>query len=165
MATRFILTPYSAEFPSTNFPQLTIANTTFRRPVLAYDGTTAETAYWTAVAPQAIVSPYSLALGIIFPTATSGTAIMEVSFECISQADVVPDMDSSNVFGSANVSSSITARSTAGLLSQPVVSLTDVSSITQGDYVRISVARAPANASDTITTDLHLLYAEFRDST
>lgn len=34
MATRAILTPYAAEFPSSNFPQLTLSN---RRPVLAFD--------------------------------------------------------------------------------------------------------------------------------
>jgi hypothetical protein len=30
MATRLVLTPYAAEFPATNFPQLTVVNT---RPV------------------------------------------------------------------------------------------------------------------------------------
>ncbi len=42
--TRTVLTPFSAEFPSSNFPGLTTINA---RPVLAYDASTQETAYWT----------------------------------------------------------------------------------------------------------------------
>ena len=54
--TRAILTPFSAEFPSSNFPGL---NTVNARPVLAFDASTQETAYWTLVAPQGLTGALS----------------------------------------------------------------------------------------------------------
>ena len=44
MATRAVLLPESAHYPATNFPALLLSN---RRPVLAFDASTSETAYWT----------------------------------------------------------------------------------------------------------------------
>ncbi len=41
--TRVPLHPFSAEFPSSNYPALMTVNA---RPVLAFDASTAETCYW-----------------------------------------------------------------------------------------------------------------------
>jgi hypothetical protein len=163
MATRSILTPCSAEFPSSNFPQLGISNASDRRPVIAYDGTTAESAYWTIVAPQGLLAPLTIVLSLIFPTAISGTAIMDVAIEAISTGDAV-DLDSSSSFATTNTSGAISAPGTAGFLVQSSISLTNDDAISAADYVRLRISRAPANASDTITTDLHLLLAELRDA-
>ena len=163
MATRAILTPYSAEFASTVFPALSISNTTARRPVLAYDGSTAESAYWTIVAPQGWTGTGTMVLSVIFPTATSGTAIMDVAFECITTADAT-DLDATTSFDTTNTSTTITAPATAGHMVQNSITLTNADSITVADYLRIRISRAPTNASDTITTDLHLLVAELRDT-
>jgi len=163
MATRAILTPYSAEFPSSNFPQLGISNSSDRRPVLAYDGITAESAYWTIADPQGLTGALTLVLSLIFPTATTGTAIMDVAVEAISAGDAV-DLDSSSSFATTNISAAISAPATAGFLVQSSIALTNDDAIAAADYVRLRISRAPANASDTITTDLHLLLAELRDA-
>lgn len=68
--TRAVLTPFSAEFPSSNFPGLTTVNA---RPVLAFDAATQETAYWTLVAPQGLSTAIPVA-NITFGICTAGTA-------------------------------------------------------------------------------------------
>ena len=59
MATRAIFLPESAHFPTTNFPASSVINA---RPVLLFDATTSETAYWTFVAPQGLTGTITLVI-------------------------------------------------------------------------------------------------------
>ena len=70
MATRFIFTPESAHFPASNFPPLTQVN---RRPALAFDAATDETAYWQAIAPQGFTGTVTAVVTYIMASATIGT--------------------------------------------------------------------------------------------
>jgi hypothetical protein len=160
MATRAVFTPYSAEFPASNFPQLTLSN---RRPVLAYDASTQETAQWTGVAPQGLTGTVTAVITYAMASATANNVEFEVSLEAISDGDSV-DTDAADSFDSVNSSGGATVPGTAGHIDQLSVTLTNADSIAAGDYFRLKVSRdADDGTNDTATGDLYLLAAELRD--
>lgn len=162
MATRAVFLPYSAEFPSTNFPQLTLSN---RRPVLAFDASTDETAYWTGVAPQGLTGSITLVLTIAMASATSGTVGIQAQLEAITDADAT-DTDATTSFDSVNNSASTTVPGTAGYIKQISITMTNADSIAAADYFRLSINRdADGSAiTDSATGDMYLLAAELRDA-
>ena len=159
MATRFIGTPYSAEFPASNFPALTLSN---RRPVLAFDAGTDETAYWSFIAPQGITGTITCVVTYAMASATTGAVYWQAALEAITAADAV-DTDATTSFDTAN-SGNGTVPATAGYMQQISITMTNADSITAGDYVRLSVNRDADNASDTATGDAYLLAVEIRDA-
>ena len=162
MATRAILLPVSAEYPATNFPALLLSN---RRPVLAFDAGTDETAYWTLIAPQGLTGALTLVLTYAMATATTGTVGLQAQVEAISDGDAV-DTDAATSFDTVNNSASTTVPATAGHIDQISITLTNADSVAAGDYVRISLNRdADGSAiTDSATGDLYLLAAELRDA-
>ena len=159
MATRAILTPFSAAFPATNFPQLTQVNV---RPVLAFDASTAETCYWTLAVPQGITGTLSLVLSYMMASATTGGVAFDVAVEAVTSGDAT-DLDAGSSFATTNTGTDASVPGTAGYMEQVTVTLTNDDSVAAADYLRISVTRATGNAADTATGDLYLLAAEFRD--
>lgn len=134
-----------------------------RRPVLAFDATTDETAYWTAIAPQGITGTLTAVISYI-ATATTGTVGFQVQVEAVSDGDTSPDLDSATSFDAAN-SASVTVPATAGLIDQVSITLTNADSIAAGDYVRFGLNRdADGSAvSDTAAGDVYVLAVEIRD--
>lgn len=159
MATRAILTPLSAEFPSSNFPQLTLVNA---RPGLAFDASTAETCYWTLAVPQGITGSVSLVISYMMASATTGGVAFDVAVEAVTSGDAT-DLDAGTSFATTNTGTDAAVPGTAGYMEQVSVTLTNDDSLAAADYLRISVTRAVANAADTATGDLYLLVAELRD--
>lgn len=159
MATRAIFTPYSAEFPATNFPQLLLSN---RRPVLAFDASTSETAYWTFVAPQGITGTLTLVVSYAMASATSGGVAFDAALEAITSGDAT-DTDATTSFDTVNTGTDSGVPGTAGYMEQISITLTNADSIAAGDLVRLSLARATANAADTATGDCYVFSAELRD--
>lgn len=159
MATRAILTPEAAHFPSSNFPQLTTSN---RRPVLAFDASTAETCYWTFIAPQGLTSTLTLLIMYAMASATSGGVAFDAAIEAITPGDTV-DTDSTTSFDTTNTGTDAAVPGTAGYVDSVSVTLTNADSIAAGDLVRVSLTRATANATDTATGDLYVFAVEFRD--
>jgi hypothetical protein len=162
MATRFIFTPYSAEFPSTNFPQLQLVN---RRPVLSFDASTDETCYWTFIAPQGITGTITVVITYIMASATSGTVGFQAQLEAVSDGDTT-DLDAGTSFDTVNNSASTTVPGTAGYIDQISITMTNADSIAAGDYARLSVNRdADGSAiTDSATGDAHILSVELRDA-
>jgi len=162
MATRAVLTPFNAEFPSTNFPQLLLSN---QRPVLAFDAATDETCYWTGIAPQGLTGTITLVVTIAMASATSGTVGIQAQLEAITDGDAT-DTDATTSFDSVNNSASTTVPATAGYIKQVSITLTNADSIAAADYFRLSVNRdADGSAiTDSATGDMYLLAAELRDS-
>lgn len=163
MSTLVILTPGAAEFPSTNFPQLTVSNTTARRPALAYDATTKETAYWTFVAPQGLSGVLTLVVSYAMASATTGGIALTAAVEAITSGDAV-DTDAATSFATDNTATDAAVPATAGYVEQVSITLTNDDGIAAGDLVRLSLAREVANAADTATGDLLVLAAELRDA-
>ena len=160
MATRFVGTPFSAEFPATNYPLLTLSN---RRPVLGFDTTTSETAYWTFVAPQGWTGTVTAVLSYAMATATSGGVAFDVAIEAITSGDAL-DTDAATGFDTVNAGNDATVPGTAGYMEQLSITLTNADSITAGDLVRLSVARDVADAADTATGDCYVFAVEIRDA-
>jgi hypothetical protein len=161
MATRFVFTPYSAEFPATNFPQLMLVN---RRPVLAFDAATDETAYWTGSAPQGLTGTVTLVITYMMASATSNAVGLQAQIEAVTDGDAT-DLDAGTSFDAVNNSASTTVPGTAGHIDQISITLTNADSIAAADYFRLSINRdADGSAiTDSATGDLYLLAAELRD--
>jgi hypothetical protein len=162
MATsRMLLTPFSAEIPASNFPGLSTVNA---RPVLAFDASTQETAYWTLIAPQGLTGALSCVITYMMASATSGNVELEVAVEAITDADAT-DLDATASFGTVNSSGAITVPGTAGYIDQVSVTLTNADSVAAGDLLRISISRdADDGTNDTATGDMYLLIAELREA-
>ena len=160
MATRLILTPHAAEFPSSNFPQLQLVN---RRPVLSFDAATQETAYWTGIAPQGLTGTLTATLHYIMASATTGGIVFEAAIEAVTDADAT-DLDAGDSFDTYNTSSTETVPGTAGHKGEIAITLTTKDSIAAGDYFRLAIRRAPAHAGDDAAGDASVLVVELRDA-
>lgn len=164
MTTRAVLVPESAYFNSSAFPQLKsylISN--IPRLVLAFDATTAETCYWTFVAPQGLTGALTAVIIYRMASATSGGVAFDVAIEAITPGDAL-DTDASNSFDTANTGTDSAVPGTAGNTDSVSVTLTNNDSMAAGDVVRLSLTRATANATDTATGDCEVLCVEFRDA-
>ncbi len=160
MATRAVLLPEAAHYPATNFPALLLSN---RRPVLAFDASTSETAYWTFVAPQGITGTLTAVISYAMASATTGGVAFDVALEAISSGDAL-DTDATTSFDSVNTGTDAAVPGTAGYMEQISITLTNADSVAAADLVRVSVARAVANGADTATGDCYVLSVEIRDA-
>lgn len=162
MATRFVGTPYSAEFPASSFPQLTLVN---RRPVLAYDAAADEAAYWSFIAPQGLTGTITLVITYMMASATSGTVGFQAQLEAVSDGDAT-DLDAGTSFDTVNNSASTTVPATAGYIDQISITMTNADSVAAADYVRLSINRDGDGSAitDSATGDAYLLLAEIRDA-
>ena len=160
MATRFVGTPNSAEFPSSAFPQLTQIN---QRPALAFDAATDETAYWTDVAPQGLTGTITVLIYYAMASATSGNIIWQAQLEAVTDGDAT-DLDSTTSFDTANSSATTAVPGTAGYIDVVSITMTNADSLAAGDYYRLSVNRDANNASDTASGDAYVLAVELRDA-
>jgi hypothetical protein len=159
MATRLVLTPFAAEFPATNFPQLTTVN---NRPVLAYDATTSETAYWTGIVPSGWTGTVVAVISYAMASATTGGVAFDVAVEAVTTGDAL-DTDAAASFDTVNTGTDSAVPGTAGYMEQISITLTNLDSAAAADYLRLSVARNVANAADTATGDAYVLSVEIRD--
>ena len=159
MTTRFVGTPLSAEFPASNYPQLTLSN---RRPVLAFDASTSETCYWTTVIPQGWTAPATAVISYAMASATSGGVAFDVAVEALTSGDAT-DTDATTSFASVNTGTDAGVPGTAGYMEQISVTLSNLDSAAAGDLVRISLARNVAHATDTATGDAYVFALEIRD--
>lgn len=160
MASRAIFTPFSAEFPAANFPQLTLVN---RRPVLAFDATTQETCQWTGVAPQGLTGELTLVISYMMASAVTGGIRLEALLEAVTTGDAT-DLDAVDSFDTANGASDTAVPGTAGFMEQVTITLTNADSLAVADYFRLRVRRDPAHADDTAAGDCYVLAVELRDA-
>lgn len=160
--TRFVLTPNSAEFPATNFPQLTLVN---RRPVLAFDAATDETCYWTVAVPQGFTGTMTANITYMMASATSGAVGFQIQVEAVTAGDAT-DLDAGTSFDAVNNSASTTVPATAGYIGQISITLTNQDSAAAADYLRFSLNRdADGSAiTDSATGDAYVLALEVRDA-
>jgi hypothetical protein len=160
MASRFVLTPQSAEFPSSNFPELRLVN---RRPVLAFDAGTNETCQWTVRLPDdwSTSSSPTAEVAYIMASATSGDVDLDGSFEAVSDGDTV-DLDTADSFDTVNSTDNTTVPGTAGYIDIITITLTNHDSSAPGDYARFKLTRDAS--SDTAPGDMYVLWVEIQDA-
>jgi hypothetical protein len=140
MATRAILLPNAAEFPSTNFPALSTIHSTERRMCLAYDASTSETAMWTLVRPQGWTGTGTLVIFYNMASATTGGVAFDVAIEAITPGDST-DLDAATSYDSVNAGNDGTVPGTAGYVDTVSITLTNADSWDDADLIRISIAR------------------------
>lgn len=162
--TRAVFTPYGAEFPSTNFPQLEHIHSTARRPVLSFDPTTDESCYWTDVAPVAFTGPINAVISYCMRTATSGSVRFQAQIEAVSDGDST-DLDASESLDTADSVGS-TVPGTAGFMKQATIAMTHVDSMVAGDMYRFKLTRDADGTSgtDDATGDCHVISVELQDA-
>lgn len=162
MATRAVLTPYAAEFPATNFPQLTLSN---RRPVLAFDATTDESCFWTLIVPQGWTGAITAVITYAMASAVAGTVGFQIAIEAITAQDAV-DTDAATSFDTVNNSASATVPATAGIIDQISITLTNNDSSAAADYFRVQLNRDADGSAigDTAAGDAFVFAVELRDA-
>lgn len=160
MTTTFAtLTPYAAEFPASNFPQLTLVN---ERPVLAFDASTAETARWTFKIPQGFTGTMTATVQYIMASATSGKVDFTGALEAVTDGDAT-DLDAGTSFDTENAITAPTVPGTAGYIDEFTITLTNQDSAAVGDYARFALKRDATDATnDTATGDCYVLGVELR---
>lgn len=163
MATRYVFSPLDAEFPSTNFPQLTAIHTTARRAVLAFDATTAESAYWTGVGPQGLTGAITAVISYSMASGVSGGVAFDVAIEAVASGDAT-DLDAAESLDTANTGTDAAVPATAGFMEQISITLTNADALAAGELFRLKVTRAVANAADTATGDCQVHAVELRDA-
>lgn len=159
MTDRFVFTPYGAEFPAANFPQLMLVN---RRPVLAFDAATNETAQWTVRLPDGWTTtsdPIAI-IAYMMASATSDDVDIDVSMESITDADAF-DLDAGDTFDAANSTDNTTVPGTAGYIDMVGVTLSNHDSSAAGDYCRFKLTRDATN--DTAAGDMYVLWMAIGD--
>ena len=158
--TRAVLTPLSAEFPSTAFAALTTVNA---RPALAYDADADESAQWTMVAPQGLTGALSAVLTLIGNAAGApSSTYWDVSVEAVTTADELL-MQTNDSFATINAGN-VAMPTTQGWPVQLSITLTNNDSIAAADYVRIRVTRDANHVSDNFAADAYLLAVEIREA-
>ena len=163
MATRFVFGPKSAQFPSTNFPELKIVHTTERRMVLAFDATTEEACQWETDVPQGWTAPITAIVKYSMASATANGVALGVSVEAVTPGDLL-DLDTATSYDTENVGTDATVPGTAGFLDSISITLTTHDSSAAGDTIRFRLARKVAHATDTAAGDLHVHRVEIRDA-
>jgi hypothetical protein len=163
MATRFILTPESAQFPSTNFPQLLTIHSTERIFALAFDAATAETCYWRTVVPQGWTGTIIAVVTYAMVSATSGKVDFTMAVQAVTDNDAL-DIDASTSYAAANTITAPTVPGTAGYIDQFTCTLSNDDGAVAGDWITFSLARdATDGTNDTATGDCYVLSVEIRD--
>jgi hypothetical protein len=158
--TLLILTPGASFPPATNYATLDARNT---HPVLDFDTTTAEAAYWNCILPRNYagggVTVYVHAMAT---SATSGTIGWDVSFERLS--DATTDLDSDS-FASAQTITAATVPGTSGVVLVTNVAITNganMDSVAVGEAFRLRIRRDVTN--DTAAGDAELLAVEVKET-
>ena len=158
MATRATFLPTSAEYPASTAAFATVNG----RPVLAFDASTNESAYWTVLIPTGWTGTKYFIIHYFMASATTGGVAFDVSIESMATGSTV-DLDSATSFDSVNTGTD-TVNATAGVRGRIVITLTNNDSSAADDYARVLVTRDTTNGSDTATGDCYLVAAELRDS-
>ncbi len=163
MATRYVFLPAQASFPASAFAALGQEPMT-RHMVVAFDDTTSESCYFSAVARQGgYTGALTLVIKSIMATAVANAVVMSAALEAVTPGDAL-DLDTTESFDTANNSSAVTVPATAGYLFDVSITLTNTDALAAGDHFRIKLSRLPADAGDTATGDLKIISVELRDA-
>lgn len=148
--------PTDASFPASNYATLDTRNT---HPVLDFDTTTQETAYFHGVVPDNYNGEgITVDVWWTATTETTGTVGWEVSLEQMTGLDI-----DGNSFASAQTITAATVSGTNGTVQKSSVSIADgaaMASLVAGDLFRLSISRDVA--TDTMADDAELHMVEMR---
>jgi hypothetical protein len=145
--------PMVAEFPTSNYATLDSRN---NHPVLDFDTTTGETAYFTGVLPADYAGAgITVHLYVSMTSATSGTVGWLVAIERIDASSLDIDADS---FAADNTLTAATVPATSGQVLKQSINISNganMDSLAAGELFRLRITRDVAN--DTAAGDAELL--------
>lgn len=152
------LDPGSAQFLATAFPALVKSGTNFPVMGLAFDAATEEAAFWLVRAVNYGSGNVTIDVDWYADTATSGDVVWAVQL-----AAVTPDADTQDVetkaFATANTATDAHLGTVGQRLHRAVVTVSNLDALAAQDDVWVRVARAAANAADTLAGDAILTLA------
>ena len=163
MATIALINALNCSYPATSPASRIEYNNTRRELAISFDGATAQSITGALIAASGLTTPLTLTGMVIFPTATSGSAVFEASIMAVSSGDVI-NLITTESFASVNVSAAINAPATVGYPVSFSITLTNNDAIAASKFVVLKIARKPSDASDTITTAAYLLAARLDDA-
>lgn len=161
--TLFAWMPDDADLPSSAAAQFASIHTSARRPVLAFDASTAESVYFDGIAPIGLTTPLTLIVKAVMASATSGGVSWDAFVEAVTAGDAT-DLDSAESFDAANNANTAAVPGTAGYEFETSIPLTNNDGIAAGDRFRIKLTRKVADGADTATGDCYLTAVELRDA-
>ena len=153
---KITFSPLSAEFPSSNFPEL--KKDAQGRHVLAFDATTNESCWWTFNCPAYTGTP-EIIVSYYMASATSGDVDVDAEIEAISDGDEI-DMDGADSFDTANSTDGTTVPGTQGYPDQVTITLTNRDSMAEDDICRFRLTKDATN--DTASGDMHVVTAHLK---
>ncbi len=159
--TLLVFTPLANEPPASNPATFDVRN---QHPVLDFDGSTNESAVFSAVMPRSYAGTTGVTVFIHYAmtSATSNDIDWDVAFERIGDQQLDIDGDS---FAAVNSVDGTTVPGTSGLVDIVNITFTDgadMDSVAVGESFRLKVTRDAA--SDTDTTDAELVKVEIKET-
>ena len=150
----FVLTPESAVFPTTNFPQLVKnSNTNWTSYTLDYDQTTQEDAYWFVTIPSGVAFT-GASIDIYFRMASVITGTVQWAFVTLTRSE----NEAWDTVGVTDNAAAETVPGTAGQVGVVTTALT-VTGWAAGEVLLIRIARPVA---DTAAEDAKFINAVLR---
>lgn len=161
-----ILSPKHADFdPNITGPQIRRVNgTNFSRVVAAFDATTKEMFFFQLAAIRYGTGSLTLKIRWTAASATSGNVVWEAKL-----AAITPDSDSgavaSKAFATALTVTDAHLGTTAERLHEATITISNLDSLANNDYIVLGFARDASNGSDTMSGDawLEQLILEWSD--
>lgn len=150
--------PFDAELPTTNYPTADFRN---QHPILNFDDTTNETAYWTFLLPDDYASGGLTVTVGYSHSAITGDIDVDIAIERIGDQQLDIDADS---FATANVTDNTTVPSTSGNVDVVTVTFTDgadMDSLAAGEMGRISLT---FDSAGTATGDIEFHWLKIKET-
>jgi hypothetical protein len=143
--------------PATNFATLDTRNSI---DLLNFDDTTQENAVFNGIIPEAadLTSGLKVRITWVAASATSGDCRWGAQVERCNGSDI--DADS---FDTAVEATSAT-NATSGIPTVTEITLTDIDSLTAGDFYRLKIYRDTGDAADTMAGDAQVIGVELRSA-
>ena len=154
--------PEEAEFLAANFPQFLKTNgTNFPVAGLAFDATTDEAAFWKFIAKDYASGNLTLDLFWYADTASSANVVWEAQISAIT-----PDTDTQDIetdgLATLNFVQDTHLGTTGQRLHKCSITISNLDSIADGDFVTLRIARDAngTSATDDMTGDAILVFAQ-----
>jgi len=152
MASRFVFLPEGAQYPTSAFASL--SKNTAGRMFLQYDAATAETAFWSAVAPENFAGPANVIVSY-FISGASGNVVFTSNVETVTSGTAA------ETWLAGGTTSSIVPVTANAI---QTVTITLANAPAAGSFFRLRLRRDAAVATDTAAGDCNVLSVEFKDA-
>jgi len=154
------LHPEGAQLPSSNFAALGVPQgTNFPVSGLAFDATTAESAFWKLKASNYGSGNLTLDLDWYADTATAEDVVWGASIAAITPNTDTQDIET-KAFATENTVQDTHLGTTGQRLHRCTITISNLDSLAADDYVCLKIRRIPTDGADDMSGDAILVLAE-----